>query len=77
MIQDRVALHPRIAYGKWEAYAKATETNYVTYKDEWIYAPDAVIMCPLFDDGVEQSMADLFSEEVAAAMAKYAPDGAC
>lgn len=72
---DRVALHERMARAHWEAYAKAPETNYVTYGDEWIYAPDAVMMCPLFNGGVAQPMADLYSEEVAAAMARYAPDG--
>lgn len=75
MTVDRVALHRRMAYAKWEAYTKAPETNHVTYGDEWIYAPDAVMMCPLFNGGVAQSMADLFSDEVAAAMANCAPDG--
>ncbi|WP_293010393.1 hypothetical protein [Mycobacterium sp.] len=75
MNQARVDLHRRIAYGKWEAYAKATETNHVTYGDEWVYAPDAVMMCPLFNGGVAQPMADLFTDELAAAIAKYAPDG--
>lgn len=75
MTVDRVALHQRMAHAKWEAYAKVTETNYVTYGDEWIYAPDAVMMCPLFNEGVAQSMADLASDQVLAAMAKHAPDG--
>jgi hypothetical protein len=75
MTVDRAALHRRMAYAKWEAYATAPETNHVTYGDEWIYAPHAVMMCPLFNNGVEQPMADLFSDEVASAMAKYAPDG--
>ncbi|MGX9792766.1 hypothetical protein [Mycobacterium sp. MMS18-G62] len=75
MTVNRVGLHGRLAHAKWEAYAKAPETNHVHYGDEWIYAPDATMMCPLFNGGVAQSMADLFSDEVAAAMATYAPDG--
>lgn len=74
-MSDRVALHRRMAHAKWEAYAKVTETNHVTYGDEWIYAADAVMMCPLFNGGIPQPMADLFSEELAAAITKYAPDG--
>ena len=38
-------------------------------------APDFVMMSPLFNDGVPQSATDMFSGEVAEAMAKYAPDG--
>jgi len=74
-VTDRVDLHRRMAHGKWQAYAKAPETDRITYGDEWIYAPDAVMMCPLFNGGIAQRMADLFSEELAAATAEYAPDG--
>lgn len=75
MTQGRVALHEQMALAKWEGYAKALERNHVTYGDEFIYAPDAVIMCPLFNGGAAQSITDLFSNEVAAAVASYAPDG--
>jgi hypothetical protein len=75
MTVDRVALHRRMARAKWEAYAKAPETKHVTYGDDWIYAPDAVMMCPLFNGGGAQPMAELFSDAVATAMAEYAPDG--
>jgi hypothetical protein len=75
MTEDRVALHQRMALAKWEGYAKALERNHVTFGDEFIYAPDAVIMCPLFNGGAAQSIAELFSDEVAAAAASHAPDG--
>ncbi|OBK71260.1 hypothetical protein A5651_19215 [Mycobacterium sp. 1274761.0] len=75
MTADRIALHRRMARAKWEAYAKAHETNHVTYGGEWIYASDAVMMCPLFNGGAPQPMAELFSEAVATAMAEHAPDG--
>lgn len=75
MTSDRVALHRRMAHAKWETYAKAPETGKVTYGDEWIYAPDAVMMCPLFNDGAENLIADLASDEVLAAMQNFAPDG--
>jgi hypothetical protein len=45
MSSDRVELHRRLARGKWEAYANALDTRVVKYPDEWIYNPDAVIMC--------------------------------
>jgi hypothetical protein len=64
-----------MAHAKWLAYANAPDTNYVTYGDEWIYAPDAVMMCPLFNGGVAQPIANLFTEELAAAMNRHAPDG--
>jgi len=76
MTRDRVALHERIAFTKWEGYAKPIERNrHVTFGDEFIWAPDYVMMSPLFNDGVPQSAADMLSGEVAAAIAKYAPDG--
>ncbi|BBZ70942.1 hypothetical protein [Mycobacterium paraseoulense] len=75
MTSDRVALHHRLAHSKWEAYARAPETKKITYGDEWVYAPDAVMMCPLFNGGADHVMADLASEEVLAAMQHYAPDG--
>jgi hypothetical protein len=75
MTLDRLALHRRIAHAKWETYAKAPETKKISYGDEWIYAPEAVMMCPLFNDGFENRMADLASEEVLTAMQKFAPDG--
>ena len=74
-MSDRVELHRRLAYAKWQAYAKPHETDRITYGDEWVYAPDAVMMCPLFYGGEPQRMADLYNDEVAAAMAEYAPDG--
>jgi hypothetical protein len=75
MSEDRIALHRRMAHAKWEAYAKAPETNHISYGDEWIYAPDAVMMCPLFNGGATQTMANLASDEVLEALARYAPDG--
>ncbi|QLL08868.1 hypothetical protein [Mycobacterium vicinigordonae] len=75
MTSDRVARHHRVAHAKWETYATAPETKKISYGDEWIYAPDAVMMCPLFNDGADSPMADLASQEVLAAMQDFAPDG--
>ena len=76
MNKDRVALHEKIAFEKWEGYAKPIDRGrHVTFGENYIMAPDFVMMSPLFNDGVPQSTADMFSGEVAAAMAKYAPDG--
>ncbi len=76
MTEDRVALHERMALAKWEGYAKAIERNrHCTFGEEFIYAPNAVITCPLFNGGAAQSITDLFSDEVAAAAATHAPDG--
>jgi hypothetical protein len=75
MASDRVALHRRIAGAKWETYATAPETKRISYGGERIYAPDAVMMCPLFNGGNEHAMADLASTEVLTAMQEFAPDG--
>lgn len=75
MTSDRTARQRRIAHAKWETYAKAPETGKITYGDEWIYAPDAVMMCPLFNNGAAVPMADLASEKVLAAIQKFAPGG--
>ncbi|WP_231986369.1 hypothetical protein [Mycobacterium sp. E2479] len=53
----------------------APETKKISYGDEWIYAPDAVMMCPLFNNGAESPMANLASDEVLEAMQNFAPDG--
>ncbi len=76
MNQDRVKLHEQIAFEKWEGYAKPIERGrYVNFGDKYIMAPDFVMMSPLFNNGVPQSITDMFSGEVAEAVAKYAPDG--
>lgn len=75
MTSDRVARHRRIAHAKLETYANAPDTGRITYGDEWIYAPDAVMMCPLFNDGADHRMADLATDELLAAMQNFAPDG--
>lgn len=50
MTRDRVALHERIAFAKWEGYAKPIERNrHVAFGDEFIWAPDSVMMSPLFN----------------------------
>jgi hypothetical protein len=73
---DRTALHEKIAFEKWEGYAKAIERGrHVTFGDRFVWAPDSVMMSPLFNDGVPQSASDMFSAEVATAVAQYAPDG--
>ena len=73
---DRVALHEKIAFEKWEGYAKAIERGRrVTFGDKFIWAPNSVMMSPLFNDGVPQTATDMFSDEVAKAIEKYAPDG--
>lgn len=46
MTSDRVALHHRLAPATWETYSEAPETKKITYGDEWVYVPDAVMMCP-------------------------------
>src|SRR5689334_11044502 len=74
--QDRAALNEKIAFEKWEGYAKPIERGrQVTFGEKFIFAPDYVMMSPHFNDGVPQSAAEMFSDEVAAAMAEYAPDG--
>lgn len=75
MRSDRLALHRRIAHAKWETYARAPETKRITYGDEWIYAPVAVMMCPLFNGGAESPLADLASDELLPAIKEFAPDG--
>lgn len=61
---------------KWEGYAKPIERGrHVSFGDEFIWAPDSVMMSPMFNGGVPQSATDMLSAEVAAAIAKYAPDG--
>jgi hypothetical protein len=64
MSTARVELHLRLARSKWEAYANARETGRVKYSDEWVYAPDAVIMCPRFNNGEPQRFADLATDEL-------------
>lgn len=68
-------LHRRIAYAKWEAYAKAPDNGSVAYGSEWIFAPEATIMCPLFNDGAPQSISDYASEEMMSALQDLGPDG--
>ncbi|BBY90648.1 hypothetical protein MGALJ_03170 [Mycobacterium gallinarum] len=76
MARDRVALHESIAFEKWEGYAKSIDRGrHVNFGDKYIMAPDFVMMSPQFNDGVPQSITDMFSGEVADAAAKYAPDG--
>ncbi len=76
MNQDRVALHEKITFEKWEGYAKPIDRGrHVTFGENYIMAPDFVMMSPLFNDGVPQSITDMFSGEVAEAVQKYAPDG--
>lgn len=74
-MSDRVARNRRIAFAKWETYAQAPETGKITYGPEWIYSPDAVMMCPLFNGGADHVMAELASQELLEAMQTYAPDG--
>lgn len=74
MSLDRLDLHRRLAKGKWEAYANAPDTGVVKYPDEWIYTPDAVIMCPRFNNGKPQRFADLATDEIIPLVANL-PDG--
>lgn len=74
MSSDRIELHHRLARSKWEAYANVRETGLVKYSDEWVYAPDAVIMCPRFDNGKPHRFADLATGELIALFANL-PDG--
>src|SRR6478672_11000801 len=76
MSKDRVALHEKIAFEKWEGYAKPIDRGRrVNFGENYIMAPDFVMISPLFNNGVPQSITDMFSGEVAEAVAKYAPDG--
>src|SRR5258707_13850183 len=74
MSTARVELHLRLARSKWEAYANARETGRVKYGDEWVYTPDAVIMCPRFNNGEPQRFADVANDEIIALVADI-PDG--
>jgi hypothetical protein len=64
MSSDRAELHRRLAKGKWEAYANAPDTGRVRYLDEWIYAPEAVIMCPRFNDGQPRRFSEVITDEM-------------
>jgi len=76
MSSDRVALNEEIAFQKWEGYSKPIDRGrHVDFGEKFVFATDYVMMSPHFNDGTPQSAADMFSDEVAAAMAKYAPDG--
>jgi hypothetical protein len=74
MSSDRVELHRRLAKGKWEAYANALDTRRVSYPDEWIFTPDATIMCPRFNEGEPTRLADHVTPEALTLMAEI-PDG--
>lgn len=53
MTQDRVALNEKIAFEKWEGYAKPIDRGrHVTFGDKFIFAPDYVMMSPHFNNGV-------------------------
>jgi len=69
MSSDRLELHRRLARAKWEAYANAPDTGRVSYGDEWVYTPDAVIMCPRFNNGAPQRFADVANDEIIALLA--------
>lgn len=73
MSSHRVDLHRKLARGKWEAYANAPHTGHVKYPAEWVYAPDAVVMCPRFNDGEPQRFTDLATDEVVALLSNV-PD---
>ena len=73
---DRVALHAKTAFDKWEGWAKAIERDRrVTFGDKFIWAPNSVMMSPLFNDAVPQIATARFSDEVAQTIEKYAPNG--
>ena len=47
MNKDRVALHEKIAFEKWEGYAKPLDRGrHVTFGENYIMAPDFVMMSP-------------------------------
>lgn len=76
MSSDRTALNEEIAFQKWEGYAKPIDRGrHVNFGEKFVFATDYVMMSPHFNDGARQSAAEMFSDEVAAAMATYAPDG--
>lgn len=76
MSSDRVALNEEIAFQKWEGYAKPIDRGrHVSFGEKFVFAADYVMMSPHFNDGAPQTASEMFSDEVAAAMAKYAPDG--
>jgi hypothetical protein len=71
-----MAVNERIAFEKWEGYAKPiARGRHVNFGESFRFAPDYVMMSPHFNDGLPQTAAQMFSDEVAAAMAKCAPDG--
>ena len=76
MASDRKTRNERIAFEKWEGYAKPIDRGrHVDFGESFAFASDYVMMSPMFNDGAPQTAAEMFSDEVAAAMAKYAPDG--
>jgi len=76
MTRDRVALNEKIAFEKWEGYAKPIERGrHVDFGESFVFAPDYTMMSPHFNNGARQTAQDLFSDDVAAAMSEYAPDG--
>ena len=64
MRSERVALHTRMARGKWDAYANGPETGRITYGPDWITIPDYGMMCPRFNNGGEVSGAELVDPKV-------------
>src|SRR5438477_2683428 len=80
MTSDRIALHTRMAKGKWEAYAHGLETGPVSYGPDWITTPDYTMMCPCFNNGEEGPVAAFIDPavfddpEMQAIMAKHDPE---
>lgn len=72
MTSDRVDLHRRLAKAKWEAYANGPDLGHITYGEEWVFTPDATMMCPLFNDGESNLMSDLATPELMEALASLA-----
>ena len=69
MSSDRTALNEEIAFQKWEGYAKPIDRGrHVNFGEKFVFATDYVMMSPHFNDGAPQSAADMFSDEVAAAI---------
>jgi hypothetical protein len=74
MTSDRVELHRRLAEAHWDAYANCVESGRVDMGDEWVYAADAVMMCPRLNNGEDSPMAEMVTEDMAPLLVNVAPE---
>jgi hypothetical protein len=60
IIEDRIALHRRMAEGYHAAYELQQQRQDAIYSEEWKFADDAVYSSPYFTGGQDLSMGQMF-----------------